>query len=221
MPLTIDILTIFPEYFTGPLQTSILGKAIAQQKVVVHTHNLRDFGVGKHKLTDDRPYGGGPGMVMLIEPIDRSLQTLGYRRGTPNECIALTSAKGKIFTQTVAREWSQLHRLCIICGHYEGVDERVAQHLIDTEIRIGDYVLTGGEPAASVILDAVTRLQPSVLGNEESLQGESHDQPGVLGHPQYSRPASYQEWVVPEILQQGDHAAIAQWRSAQKFRDGD
>jgi tRNA (guanine37-N1)-methyltransferase len=167
-------------------------------------------------MTDDRPFGGGAGMVMLIEPIDAALQSLGYAKGTENELIALTSAQGEMFTQTTARSWSELERLCIICGHYEGVDERVAQYLIDIEIRIGDYVLTGGEPAAAVILDAVTRLQPGVLGNTESLQGESHDVPGELGYPTYSRPAEYKGWSVPSILLGGNHAEIAQWRQEQR-----
>lgn len=151
-------------------------------------------------------------MVMLVEPIDAALKSLGYARGTSNEVIALTSAQGPLFTQTVAREWAKLDRLCLICGHYEGVDERVAQHLVDTEIRIGDYVLTGGEPAAAVILDAVTRLQPGVLGNEGSLVGESHDEPGKLGYPAYSRPADYNGWEVPTVLLSGNHSQISQWR---------
>jgi tRNA (guanine37-N1)-methyltransferase len=214
--MTIDIITLFPEYFQGPLHTSILGKAIAQQKITVNVHALREFGVGKHQLTDDRPFGGGPGMVMLVEPIDQQLQSLGYRKSTPGECIALTSAKGAPFTQPLAQEWSELERLCLICGHYEGVDERVAQHLIDKEIRIGEYVLTGGEPAVAVMTDAVARLLPSVLGNSESLVGESHHAPGVLGYPQYSRPAEYKGWNVPEVLLSGNHEEIAAYREHQR-----
>lgn len=214
--MTIDILTLFPEYFDSLLQTSILGKAISTQKVEVFVHHLRDFGVGKHKLTDDRPYGGGPGMVMMIEPIDQALHHLGYKKDTNQEIIALTSAKGELFTQDTAREWQSLNRLAIICGHYEGVDERVAEHLIDTEIRIGDYVLTGGEPAAAVMVDAVSRLQPEVLGNEFSTVGESHETPGELGHSQYTRPATYKNWEVPDVLLSGDHQQIAQFRQAQR-----
>lgn len=214
--MTIDILTLFPEYFDSLLQTSILGKALSSQKIKIFVHTLREFGVGKHKLTDDRPYGGGPGMVMMIEPIDRALEHLGYKKDTPQEKIILTSAKGKLFTQETARKWQQLNRLAIICGHYEGVDERVAQHLVDEEVRIGDYVLTGGEPAAAVMIDTVSRLQPGVLGNNESTIGESHDVPGELGHSQYSRPAEYKGWSVPAVLQSGDHQQIAQFRLDQR-----
>ncbi len=210
--LQLDIITIFPEYFASVLTTSILGKALAEKKAVVKVHDLRPFGVGKHQLTDDRPYGGGAGMVMLVEPIDRILSQLRYQKGTPQEQILLTSAKGKLFTQRMAQELSQLNRVCLICGHYEGVDERVAQYLVDAEIRIGDYVLTGGEPAAAVIIDALVRLQPEVLGNAASLQGESHEQPGVLAHPQYSRPADYKGWSVPEILLSGNHRQIEDYR---------
>lgn len=214
--ITVDIITLFPEYFSGVLQASILGKAVAQEKLMIRVHDLRPFGIGKHQLTDDRPYGGGAGMVMLVEPIDAALASLGYKKGTTGEKIVLTSAQGGVFTQQTARDWSDLQRLCILCGHYEGVDERVTHHLIDEEIRIGDYVLTGGEPAAAVMLDAVARLQPSVLGNETSLLGESHDEPGKLGYPQYSRPAEYKGWEVPPILLTGDHPQIAQYRESQR-----
>lgn len=214
--MTIDILTLFPEYFDSILTSSIVGRAVKNEHVTIQAHGLRGFGVGKHQLTDDRPFGGGPGMVMLVEPIDAALKSLGYAKGTPNELIVLTSAQGEMFTQTTARNWATLSRICIICGHYEGVDERVAKYLIDAEIRIGDYVLTGGEPAAAVMLDAVTRLQASVLGNEESLQRESHDVPGELGAPAYSRPASYNGWEVPEVLLSGNHSQIAQWKDAQR-----
>lgn len=214
--LQLDIITIFPEYFDSVLPTSLLGKAIVEQKLAVAVHDLRTFAVGKHRLTDDRPYGGGPGMVMLIEPIDRALQHLGYRQGTSGEQILLTSAKGPLLTQQWAKELATLRRICLICGHYEGVDERVAAHLVDSEIRIGDYVLTGGEPAAAVVLDAVARLQPGVLGNVASLQGESHEQPGILAHPQYSRPEDYKGWTVPPVLKSGDHAAIEEFRQQQR-----
>lgn len=214
--MTIDILTLFPEYFDSVLTTSMIGRAVRNEQTQVNVHSLRPFGLGKHQMTDDRPFGGGAGMVMLVEPIDAALHSLGYAKGTEKELIALTSAQGTMFTQTTARDWAALDRLCLICGHYEGVDERVAEHLIDAEIRIGDYVLTGGEPAAAVILDAVTRLQPGVLGNNESLQGESHDVPGELGYPTYSRPAEYKGWIVPSILLGGNHAEIAQWRKEQR-----
>lgn len=212
----IDIITIFPEYFHSVLTTSIVGKALKNKKSSVDVHNLRDFGSGKHRLTDDRPFGGGAGMVVLVEPIDKILESLGYKKGTAGEKILLTSAKGSLFTQQGARELSELNRICLICGHYEGVDERVAQHLVDGEVRIGDYVLTGGEPAAAVITDALVRLQPGVLGNQESLIGESHELPGQLGYPQYSRPVEYKGWKVPEILLSGNHAEITRFREEQR-----
>lgn len=217
--LHIDIITLFPEYFAGALSTSIVGRALKNNQSEVTIHDLRPFGVGKHQLTDDRPFGGGAGMVMLVEPIDAILTKLKYAKGTPDEIIALTSAQGPRFTQQIANEWSQLNRVALICGHYEGVDERVAEHLVDTEIRIGDFVLTGGEPAAANILDALVRLQPEVLGNAESLIGESHNQPGILGYPQYSRPAEYKGWSVPEVLLEGNHAKTSDWREKQRKND--
>jgi tRNA (guanine37-N1)-methyltransferase len=210
--INFDIITLFPEYFSGIVSASILGRALDQQKIQVRVHDLRPFGLGKHKITDDRPYGRGAGMVMLVEPIDLALSSLGYKKGTPNEKILLTSAQGTMFTQQTARQWASAQRIAILCGHYEGVDERVAQHLVDEEVRVGDYVLTGGEPAAAVLVDALARLQPEVLGNETSLLGESHDEPGLLGYPQYSRPAEYNGWQVPPVLLTGNHSQIAKYR---------
>ncbi len=212
----INILTIFPDFFRDPLSSSMLKRAVTAQVVQYQVINIRDFASGKHQHTDDRPFGGGPGMVMQIEPIDLALRSLGVARGQASSQIVLTSAKGSVFTQSVARDWSSLQTLTIICGHYEGVDERVAEHLIDAEVRIGDYVLTGGEPAALVMVDAVTRLLPGVLGNEASPIDESHSVPGVLGHPQYTRPEEYRGWRVPEVLLGGNHAVIEEWRSAKK-----
>lgn len=217
--LTLDIITLFPEYFSSALQTSIVGRALKNGQAEVKLHDLRPFGVGKHQLTDDRPFGGGAGMVMLVEPIDSALASLGYTKGTAEELIVLTSAQGPRFTQQLATQWANLNRIALICGHYEGVDERVVEHLIDTEIRIGDFVLTGGEPAAATILDALVRLQPKVLGNAQSLIGESHNEPGILGYPQYSRPAEYKGWKVPEVLLEGNHARTSEWRETQRKSD--
>ncbi len=214
-----DILTLFPEFFTGPLHQSMLKRAAVTPTVEYNVVDIRTFADLPHKLTDDRPFGGGPGMVMKIEPIARALKHLDAKKGTAHQKILLTSAKGEMYTQTVAREWSELERIVIICGHYEGVDERVAEHLIDAEVRIGDYVLTGGEPAALVMIDSLVRLQPTVLGNQESLEGESHDTPGKLGYPQYTRPREYQTWAVPDVLLSGDHEKIIKWRQLQERQD--
>lgn len=219
--MKVNILTIFPEYFISPFASSIIKRAIGAKAVEVNVVDIRKFATDKHRLADDRPFGGGPGMVMKIEPIDLALEDLGVKKsrdeGEVQETskIILTSAKGKLFNQDVAKNYSKLEELTIICGHYEGVDERVAENLIDEEIRIGDYVLTGGEPAALVISDAVIRLLPKVLGNIESNKNESHSVPGKLGFPQYTKPRDYKGSKVPEILLSGDHEKIAQWRKDQ------
>lgn len=212
--MKINILTIFPSFFINPLETSILKRAIDKNLVEFNILNLRDFTSDKHQTTDQRPFGGGPGMVMMIEPIDQALKHLKVKKGDQNKKIILTSAKGSMFTQELVGNWSTLDELTIICGHYEGVDERVALHLIDEEIRIGDYVLTGGEIAALVMSDSVTRLIPGVLGNEKSNQNESHSRPGKLTHPQFTKPADYKGMLVPEILLSGDHKKIAEWRNS-------
>ncbi len=225
--MKLNILTIFPEYFSSPFSTSIIKRAVEASAVEIKIIDIRKFAVDKHKLTDDRPFGGGPGMVMKIEPIDLALESLGLKKQsansgnanpetanpeTANSKIILTSAKGKLFDQNIAKDYSKLDELTIICGHYEGVDERVAENLVDEEIRIGDYVLTGGEAATLVISDAVVRLLPKVLGNEESNKNESHSIPGKLGFPQYTRPQNYKGLEVPEVLLNGDHQKVAKWR---------
>lgn len=213
--MQITVLTLFPEYFSGPFSTSILKRGQQNQLVDFQLIDIRDFATDKHQTTDDRPYGGGPGMVMKVEPIALALESIGAAKGTPGQIIALTAANGTVFTQQVARQWSELEKLILICGHYEGVDQRVADNLIDTEMSIGPFVLTGGEPAAAVMVDAVARLLPGVLGNEISLADESHNQPGYSASPQYTRPEEFRGWKVPEILLQGHHAKIKQWRSEQ------
>lgn len=216
--MRITIFTIFPDFFSTPLQSSILKRAQAASVVEYSIVNIRDFAHDKHHVTDDRPFGGGPGMVMLVEPIDRALRNwrASFDGAVKTSKVILTSAKGRLFTQQVAEEYTVVHELAIICGHYEGVDERVAEHLVDEELRIGDYVLTGGEAAALVVTDAVTRLLPGSLGNAASTVDESHNQVGVLGFPQYSRPADYKGWKVPQLLLEGNHALIDAWRQAQK-----
>jgi tRNA (guanine37-N1)-methyltransferase len=210
--MTITILTLFPHYFDSVLQESIIKRAIESSKVHIRIVNVRDYATDKHQVTDDRPFGGGAGMVMKVEPIFTALKYNALNKGQSNKKIILTSAKGSQFTQQTATDYAKLEDLTIICGHYEGVDERVAENLIDEEIRIGDYVLTGGEPAANVIIDAVVRLIPEVLGNEQSNKNESHSQPGQLSYPQYTRPETFNSWVVPPVLLSGNHKAIQEWR---------
>jgi len=182
------------------------------RQLTIEVINIRDFTTDKHHKTDDRPYGGGPGMVMKVEPIDQALKHYQFKKTTPKEKIILTSAKGKIFTQQIVQRWQTLNRLAIVCGHYEGVDERVAKYLVDEEIRIGNYVLTGGEPAAAVMIDSVARLIPGVLGNKLSNIDESHNIPNQLGYPQFTRPEKYRGWSVPAELLTGDHQKIIDWR---------
>lgn len=212
--MLIRILTLFPDYFTTPLRSSMLKRAAEANKVAYEVIDIRQFATDKHKTTDDHPYGGGAGMVMKVEPIDRALQSLPDKGR-----VILTSAKGTQFTQADARRLAQCETITIIAGHYEGVDERVAGNLVDEELRIGGYVLTGGEPAALVMIDAITRLIPGVLGNEESLEAESHDTPGYLSFPQYTRPEEYRGWQVPSELLTGDHAAIERWRQTNATMD--
>lgn len=215
------ILTLFPDYFSSVFSVSIIKRAVHQNTVDIAVVNIRDFATDKHHITDDRPYGGGPGMVMMVEPIDRALQHCREQL-VPKEVkpfVILTSAKGAQFTQQTAQDWSQLECLIIICGHYEGVDERVAQYFADAEIRIGNFVLTGGEPAAAVIVDAIVRLIPGVLGNENSTLNESHSVSGVLGIPQYTRPEEYKGMTVPSELLTGHHADIKSWRDNQRTKE--
>ncbi len=176
--------------------------------IAVRVHNIRDYAVDKHQMTDDRPFGGGEGMVMKPEPIVAAMEAIG-RDPTPH--VVLLSPQGALFDQRTARRLSLLPRLVLICGRYEGVDERVARHFVDEEISIGDYVMTGGELAAMVIVDAVTRLIPGVLGNELSAEAESFEEP-VLEHPQYTRPQEFLGYKVPDVLLSGNHAAIRKWR---------
>jgi len=212
--MRITILTLFPEYFDSILNESILKRAAAKGLVSFEVVNIRDYAFDEHQTADDRPFGGGPGMVMKVEPIALALEDVQKKFGI--ERTILTSAKGSLFTQQKAQDLSSLDNIAIICGHYQGVDERVADNLVDEEIRIGDYVLTGGEPAAAVMIDAVTRLIPGVLGNDSSIKDESHDEEGVGQYPSYTRPEIFREWKVPEVLLTGDHAKIVQWRKSQK-----
>jgi len=210
-----DILSIFPEMFASPLQFSLLKRAREKGLIDVRLFDIRQYAEDKHKMTDDAPYGGGGGMVMKVEPIERALAALD-RKGEETQVILLTP-QGELFNQKMAEQLSLYSRLVLICGHYEGVDERVREHLTDKELSIGDYILTGGELSALVVVDAVSRLVPGVLGNSESAASDSFAM-GILEYPQYTRPAVYRDWQVPEVLLSGNHAEITAWRRREALK---
>jgi tRNA (guanine37-N1)-methyltransferase len=243
-----DLITIFPEFFAGPLEHGIVRKARESGLIEIHVQDLRVFAKDKHRTVDDRPFGGGEGMVLKPEPLFAAVEFLlgnsmgdaaAKRELDSNAAIVLLSAAGKKFTQETARRYTQLERILFICGRYEGVDERVAEHLATEEVSIGDFVLSGGELPAALILDAVTRLLPGALGNEASSQNESFSQNKcfaagasvagaqhaassreaiadlLLDFPHYTRPADFRGWKVPEVLMGGNHAEVAKWRREQ------
>jgi len=238
-----DLITIFPEFFAGPLDYGIVRRAKEAGIVQIHVQDLREFTKDRHRTVDDRPFGGGEGMVLKPEPLfEAAEKLLGHSVGDaaapqkpePNTAILLMSAAGKLFTQETARRYAKLERAIIICGRYEGVDERVAEHLATEEICVGDYVLSGGELPAAIVVDAVTRLLPGAVGNEASTQNESFSEevardewrvarnetsrpsrPLLLDYPHYTRPAEYRGWKVPEVLIGGNHAEVAKWRRAE------
>jgi tRNA (guanine37-N1)-methyltransferase len=234
--MKIDILTIFPDFFRGPLDYGILRRAQEGGLVEVSIHDLREFTRDKHRTVDDRPFGGGEGMVLKPEPIFECLEPLQVASreqrlsGAAKESVILLSAQGERFTQKVASELAALDRMVLICGRYEGVDDRVAEHLATEEVSVGDYVLSGGELPAAIVLDAVTRLLPGAVGNEASTQNESFSGEGaedglaaetavgagepraLLDFPHYTRPADFRGWKVPEVLIGGNHAEVAKWR---------
>ena len=212
--MQIDLLTLFPEFFVSPLRQSMLRRAQELGRVSFQVLNLRDFATDRHQVTDDRPFGGGPGMVMKIEPLVAAIRWV--RQEDPETRVILLSPGGQLFDQERARELSQVPHVMLVCGHYEGVDERVL-HFIDEELSIGDYVLTGGEIPALIIVDAVTRLLPGVLGGEGATEEESF-QTGTLEYPHYTRPRDFEGFAVPEVLLSGDHAKIARWRRQQALR---
>ncbi|MAU01020.1 MAG: tRNA (guanosine(37)-N1)-methyltransferase TrmD [Anaerolineaceae bacterium] len=216
----IDILTLFPEMFPGYLNESILKRAQAAGLLQIELHNIRDYASGKHRVTDEPPYGGGGGMVLKPGPIFSAVESLISNRQSPTVArlpIILLTPQGRPFTQKVAQELAQHERLLLLCGRYEGVDERVRQHLVTDEISIGDFVLTGGELAAMVIVDAVARLIPGVLGAEDAAEDDSHAT-GLLEGPHYTRPETFRSWSVPEVLRSGHAANIARWRREQALR---
>ncbi len=228
-----DLITIFPEFFAGPLNHGIVRRAKEAGLVHIHVQDLREFTNDRHRTVDDRPYGGGEGMVLKPGPLFEAVEKLlGHSVGDaekkialePSAAILLMSATGRLFTQETARRYANLERLILICGRYEGVDERVAEHLATEEVCVGDYVLSGGELPAAIIVDAVTRLLPGALGNEASTQNESFQhyehkvrpiasgQGAPLDYPHYTRPADFRGWKVPEVLISGHHAEVAKWR---------
>jgi len=233
--LEFNIITIFPKIIEAYCQESIIKRGQANGLLKINVHNLRDYTTDKHHTTDDKPYGGGAGMIMMVKPIAQCLQALNLQKDQAKSQILLTSARGQKLTQSVAQELVQLKKITLLCGHYEGVDQRVTDYLVDGELSIGDYVLTGGELAALVVLDSVSRLVPDVIkpvslaeesfslgGNEEFLSptkvGTPNDasQCGILlEYPQYTRPENFNGWSVPEVLLSGNHAEIAKWRAEQ------
>ena len=207
--MLIDILSLFPAIAAAPLGESIIGKAQERGLVTIRSHNLRDWATDKHRTTDDTPYGGSQGMVLKCEPVFASVEQLR----TPESRVLLMSPAGRPFTQRVAEELVKAPHLILLCGHYEGVDQRIIDHLIDGELSIGDYVLTNGALAAAVVADAIVRLLPGVLGHADSAADDSHTT-GLLEFPQYTRPVEYRGWRVPDVLLSGHHAEIAKWRRA-------
>jgi tRNA (guanine37-N1)-methyltransferase len=211
--MRIDIITLFPEMFRGPFDASIVARAVEQGIARIALHNLRDWGEGRHHIVDDYPYGGGAGMVLKPEPIFAAVEAVRPLAQPPGRLVLLTP-QGRLLTQPIVDELAGHERLILLCGHYEGVDERVREHLADDEISIGDYVLSGGELAAMVLADAVVRKLPGALGSEASHLEESHAE-GLLEYPQYTRPAEFRGWAVPEVLLSGHHGEVERWRRRQ------
>jgi len=233
--MRIDLITIFPDLFAPIFRYGVLGRAILAERVALHTHDLRQFAHDRHRTVDDRPFGGGEGMILKPEPLAEAIESLDVPqksgRDPHRQQVVLLSAQGARFSQSVARELAGLDRLTLVCGRYEGVDERVSDLFCDRELSIGDYVLSGGELAAAVVVDAVVRLLPGVLGNDASSEFESfglpdpgvvpdaaapprstHGSGGLLDYPHYTRPAEFRGLQVPEVLTKGDHSAIRRWR---------
>ena len=212
--MRIDIITLFPELLISPFEASIVKRAIEGKKVDVVFHNLRDYTVSKHKQVDDAPFGGGAGMVMMIEPIDKCITKLKAERSYDQ--IIYMTPDGEQLNQKISNECSLMQNIILLCGHYKGVDHRVRDHFITREISIGDFVLSGGELAAAVFCDSIIRLIPGVLGNESSALSDSY-QDNLLAPPIYTRPANYNGWEVPEILTSGNTSAVDLWREEQAF----
>ena len=210
-----DVLSIFPEMFSSPLNFSLLKKAQEKGLINICLHDIRNWASDKHRMTDDAPFGGGCGMVMKVEPVERALAEIKNKVGESQ--VILMTPQGETFNHKIATELASETQIIIICGRYEGVDERIRTYLVDREISIGDFILTGGELSALVLIDAVSRLIPGVLGNADSPAGESFSN-GLLEYPQYTRPANYKNWSVPEVLMSGNHAEIERWRRRESLK---
>ncbi len=217
--MQIDFVTIFPELVAPYMQGAMMQRAVDARAVRFGVHDVRDFSPDKHKRVDDTPYGGGAGMVMQVVPIYRAVEHVVSESSAEKRRIVLLSAKGKPYTQRDAERLATYEQLVLICGRYEGVDERVSEHIADEELAIGEYVLTGGELGAMVIADSVARLLPDVLGNAESAVHESHSTDGYREYPQYTKPEEFHGWRVPDVLLSGHHAQIAQWREEQSKKN--
>ncbi len=209
-----DIITIFPEIFDSYFSESIIKRARGKNLIEIMITNLRDYTQDKHRTVDDTPYGGGAGMVMKVEPVYKAVEAIKSKNpaGQKSARVILFSAKGKRYAQKDAARLKKYENLILICGRYEGVDERVAKHIADEEISLGDFVLTGGEIPAMAVVDSIVRLIPGVLGNEESAKEESHSQEGYLEYPQYTKPEEFEDWKVPKVLLSGNHKEISEWR---------
>jgi tRNA (guanine37-N1)-methyltransferase len=209
------VVTIFPEFFAGPFDHGVVARAHAGGLLEIRVHDLRNWTYDRHKTVDDRPFGGGEGMLLKPQPLFEAVEAIWPARNA-RQRVVLLSAQGRGFNQAVAREYAALDELLLICGRYEGVDERVAEHLADEELSVGDFVLSGGELAAAMVVDAVARLLPGVLGNEDSSRNESFsgENEGFLDCPQYTRPAEFRGWKVPDVLLGGNHKEIERWRRA-------
>jgi len=209
--VTFHIVTIFPDYFRGPFDHGVVARAAITGLLQIKIHNLRDFTTGRHQIVDDRPFGGGEGMVLKPAPLFDAVEAILPTR-TAADRVILLSASGNRFNQAAARRLSAYANLILLCGRYEGVDQRVADYLADEQLSVGDYVLSGGELAAAIVVDATARLHPGVLGNSDSVVNESFSEEGVLDCPQYTRPADFRGWKVPDVLLSGNHEEIKKWR---------
>ena len=210
--MTFHVLTIFPEFFQGPFQHGVLARAVTDGLIEIKIHDLRNWTYDRHRTVDDRPFGGGEGMLMKPEPLFLAVESIWPER-KPGQKVVLLSAQGKRFDQEAARSLSEADELLFVCGRYEGVDERVAEHLADVELSVGDFVLSGGELAAAVVIDCVARLLPGVLGNADSSLKESFGVERLLDCPQYTRPAEFRGWKAPDVLLGGNHEEIRRWRA--------